>query len=342
MYEATCELCENTHKLNPSEKHNGKYVGQTARTLYERALEHVSALKNFDNDSFMWKHWALHHPDCNDSPNFWFQVIKCHKDPLTRLVHESVRIDSHASMNSRAEFNGYKVARIATEPSKKEAREKLDEMDKVDQGEADTMFALKTRVEKLTKTLNSNCRKRKARAMDRRGNELSPIVKKSKGDAKESVESEATKACDDMASNKSAVLRWLKAGSVKASTPVRSSSEGKSSSKPCEVNSDLSGESVEVANESLKQLEASEVGEVSQNVQEVESANPSSDHNLSEFDSTKSWFLTNVNSYCASIIEEDSENVMVEEKEVESIGSTTSSFMMIIDDYCEKTKPKLV
>ena len=106
VYETTCELCEAKHKLNPSEKHSGKYVGQTARTIYERASEYVSALKNFENDSFMWKHWVLHHLECDASPKFWFQVIKCHKDPLTRLVHESVRIDSNATMNSRAEFNG--------------------------------------------------------------------------------------------------------------------------------------------------------------------------------------------------------------------------------------------
>ena len=134
-------------------------------------------------------------------------------------------------MNSRAEFNGYKFARIAIEPSKKETKERLDEMDKVDQGEADAMSALKIRVEQLTNTLNSNCRKRKARAMDKRGYELSPIVKRSKVDAEKSVAEEATKVSDeknDVASDKSAVLRWLKAGSVKSSTPVCSVGERKS------------------------------------------------------------------------------------------------------------------
>ena len=70
-------------------------------------------------------------------------------------------------------------------------------MDKVDQGEADAMSALKIRVEQLTNTLNSNCTKCKARAMDKRGYELSPIVKRSKGDAEKSVAEEATKVSDD-------------------------------------------------------------------------------------------------------------------------------------------------
>ena len=75
------------------------------------------------------------------------------QDPLSRLVHESVRIDSCVSMNSRAEYNGYKVARISVEPSVKETRERLVEIDKVDKGETDAMLAFKCRVERLNNTL---------------------------------------------------------------------------------------------------------------------------------------------------------------------------------------------
>ena len=44
----------------------------------------------------------------------WYvkSTFLCPKDPLTRLVHENVRIESHTSMNSRAEWNGYKVVWI--------------------------------------------------------------------------------------------------------------------------------------------------------------------------------------------------------------------------------------
>ena len=77
-------------------------------------------------------------------------MIKCHKDPLSRLVHESVRISSHATMNSRAEWNGYKVARIIVEASDKETREKLDEPDKGDKKEVNKMLNSKSRVEQLS------------------------------------------------------------------------------------------------------------------------------------------------------------------------------------------------
>ena len=44
----------------------------------------------------------------------WYvkSTFLCPKDPLTRLVHENVRKESHTSMNSRAEWNGYKVVWI--------------------------------------------------------------------------------------------------------------------------------------------------------------------------------------------------------------------------------------
>ena len=63
VYESTCDLCEKSHLADKSIPHKGRYVGQTARTLYERAIEHTNALENFQSDSFMFKHWANSHTD---------------------------------------------------------------------------------------------------------------------------------------------------------------------------------------------------------------------------------------------------------------------------------------
>ena len=78
VYQAVCSCCDARFKRGETQKHEGRYVGLTARTLYERANEHVNALKNFELDSFMWKHWALKHFDDDSPPNFWFEVLKCH------------------------------------------------------------------------------------------------------------------------------------------------------------------------------------------------------------------------------------------------------------------------
>ena len=50
-------------------------------------------------------------------------------------------------MNSRSEWQGYKVARIVVEASDKETRAMLDDKDKLDQAETNAMLELKSRVE---------------------------------------------------------------------------------------------------------------------------------------------------------------------------------------------------
>ena len=132
VYEGVCNMCEETHRLDRSQPHKGKYIGQTARTLYERCDEHVKSYKRMDKSSFMFKHWATCHSDVLDPPVFSFKVLKCHKDPLTRMVHEALSIQEYASMNSKAEYNTYKIARIKVEKPDWESRKELDTSEKVD------------------------------------------------------------------------------------------------------------------------------------------------------------------------------------------------------------------
>ena len=53
VYESVCTTCDIEHMKDPSSVHRGVYVGQTYRTLYERALEHQAALRRLDMSSFM-------------------------------------------------------------------------------------------------------------------------------------------------------------------------------------------------------------------------------------------------------------------------------------------------
>ena len=62
VYEATCDLCLNEHIADPTKANKGVYIGQTYRTLYERSLEHFGSLRRMESGSFMFKHWAIHHP----------------------------------------------------------------------------------------------------------------------------------------------------------------------------------------------------------------------------------------------------------------------------------------
>ena len=59
VYEVVCALCDKEHKESVSTKHKGRYVGQSSRTLFERASEHLQGLSRFDPANFLFKHWAV-------------------------------------------------------------------------------------------------------------------------------------------------------------------------------------------------------------------------------------------------------------------------------------------
>ena len=82
--------------------------------------------------SFMFKHWALNHPEYIDPPKFVFNVIKKHKDVLGRMVHEGVLIEKLASMKSKSEWRGYNKNRLTVEKNVWQTHKELD------QGEAAT------------------------------------------------------------------------------------------------------------------------------------------------------------------------------------------------------------
>ena len=67
-YGGVCSLCESKHRLDTSKTHEGMYIDQTSRTLYERCLEHMSAYKRFNFGSFMFKNWAICHKDSTPPP----------------------------------------------------------------------------------------------------------------------------------------------------------------------------------------------------------------------------------------------------------------------------------
>ena len=48
-------------KIRKIPKH--KYLGESARSIYERGLQHQETLRNLDNDSHLLKHIADKHQD---------------------------------------------------------------------------------------------------------------------------------------------------------------------------------------------------------------------------------------------------------------------------------------
>ena len=141
VYENVCSTCnpeagavkelENVDPTIPS-----IYVGETARTVQERAREHWAAAKGKSkkevDGSHMWKHMEQYHG--GGEPTFIMRVVQFHRSALSRQTGEAVRImrrgGAGSVLNSRSEFNRCYIPRL-----KVEEQEKLIEMEEQEQEE---------------------------------------------------------------------------------------------------------------------------------------------------------------------------------------------------------------
>ena len=108
------------HKTNVTYKYVCKkcgatYIGETARNLYTRALEHEKKLEKNKTDSFMHNHQVEHHQ--GEEPDYEVSVIGSYRDPLSRQVAEGVLITrcKEEILNSKAEFRQPPIVRVRKE-----------------------------------------------------------------------------------------------------------------------------------------------------------------------------------------------------------------------------------
>ena len=88
-------------------------MGESSRSIYERAKEHVADREKQSDDSHQIKHWLTSHEDLLAPPGFKFKIIQSFQDPLSRQLAEAVRIDLRGGISSTqrqsilaAEFQG--------------------------------------------------------------------------------------------------------------------------------------------------------------------------------------------------------------------------------------------
>ena len=111
-YRITCEDC----------KRNGiksTYIGESNRTFFDRAKEHVNALKNKDAKYGIVKHWMEQHRDKDDPPEFSFNQIRTHKSAIDRQIWEALLIEREKcslTMNSKAEWGRNRIPRLVNDP----------------------------------------------------------------------------------------------------------------------------------------------------------------------------------------------------------------------------------
>ena len=142
VYESICVKCNPTATAkgelrDVKEGGPSLYVGESSRSIQERALEHWDAARRGDSDSHMRKHQDLEHP--NEQPEFLFKVVSTHRTALNRQVREAVRIRRRGGagmiLNSKSEFNRCHIPRLVVEQEDEEHMKLRLEQEKRDKEE---------------------------------------------------------------------------------------------------------------------------------------------------------------------------------------------------------------
>ena len=132
-YQSRCLTCQ-------AEGLDRQYIGESSRSGYERGLEHLLDCTKHSQDSHMWKHISTEHPNLAE-PKFAMKILKAHKTPLNRQVHEAVMImlNESTTLNSRGEFNRCQLPRLTVMMGEREDRpyEKNDQPDDFFEDEID-------------------------------------------------------------------------------------------------------------------------------------------------------------------------------------------------------------
>ena len=141
VYETWCLSCEEEDKLKIQERNDitnlekkemlkkmslHKYVGETARSVFERAFEHQNAREQLHPESHMLRHIIDKHEDQDmDSIKFGIRILKFTRSSFERQILESVQIQEqrkdHHILNSRSEYNRCAVPRMATKIGDKDS-----------------------------------------------------------------------------------------------------------------------------------------------------------------------------------------------------------------------------
>ena len=98
-----------------------QYYGESGRTGYQRALEHLKAHWGKNKNSPLWKHSLGHHAGVRQ--RYSFKVLKSFKSALARQISEAVLIQIAGPdmlLNSRGEWNVCSIPRLILEDKEPE------------------------------------------------------------------------------------------------------------------------------------------------------------------------------------------------------------------------------
>ena len=154
VYQTWCITCEekekekieNSEDLDEKEKKEKikniklfTYIGESSRSMYERGLEHVTAMEEMKPDSHMLKHYLDEHEDLKlEEMIFGGRILKQASSAFNRQIAESVEIQNnlkhHHILNSKSEYNRCALPRLTAKLGEtsldKLEKEKMEEKEK--------------------------------------------------------------------------------------------------------------------------------------------------------------------------------------------------------------------
>ena len=123
LYRTTCLEC----------KEKGKdtfYIGESARTSYERGKEHLNDFQKMSEESHMFNHQQEEHMDKENQVEFSMKVEKSHFTAFRRQVHEAVSIMRNQDknlLNSKLEYNRCILPRLSVMMGQVESNKEKEE-----------------------------------------------------------------------------------------------------------------------------------------------------------------------------------------------------------------------
>ena len=112
IYRISCQICQ-------SEGQKTYYVGETARTPYDRGIEHLKAISKGNEESPMVEHHLEDH--LGTEPSFKMEILRYPKTTLLRQVSEGVLIDENFKnpaikvMNRKGEWGQHLPPKLSIE-----------------------------------------------------------------------------------------------------------------------------------------------------------------------------------------------------------------------------------
>ena len=110
---SVCTNCVKIRKEDNTAKEPARYIGESARSGYERGREHLDDYLHRREDSHMAKHSMLEHP--GEEVTFKMKVLAKHKSAFEWQVTEAVLIemgDDGRLLNSKGGFNRCVLPRL--------------------------------------------------------------------------------------------------------------------------------------------------------------------------------------------------------------------------------------